>query len=228
MKRLYRKDKIIELCKNKSVLHLGFIQHANLYKKLIVKGDWLHGMIAPVANHLIGIDYLEKEVQEIHATLNYECYCADVTKVDSLPELQEKFDVIVCGELIEHLVNPGLMLDFCRRFMHKNTKLIITTPNPWSKARVRLINKGILEKDWLNSEHTCWFTYQTLTQLLEGKGFIEDNYAYYLGESALKPKYQSSVLNFIRWVLFELRLKFTHEHMQDGLFFVAYAKKNIP
>jgi len=224
---IYRKDRIIQLCTNKSVLHLGFIQHGNLFEKLISKGEWLHEMIADVALSLVGVDYLEEEVKVIQEKYHYECYCADVAKPDALPELEDKFDVIVCGELIEHLENPGLMLDFCRRFMHSNTILIITTPNPWSKERIRLTKKDITEKTWLNSEHTCWFTYQTLTQLLNRKGFIDGCYTYYADERAIaKLKYQNQILNLISRQFRQIRLRRTPRQMQDGLFFVAKLKND--
>lgn len=31
--KVFRKDKIVELCTGKRVLHLGFIQHHDLYEK---------------------------------------------------------------------------------------------------------------------------------------------------------------------------------------------------
>ncbi|RKZ84101.1 MAG: hypothetical protein DRR19_18175 [Candidatus Parabeggiatoa sp. nov. 1] len=221
-KFIYRKDKIIEICTNKKVLHLGFVQHAHLYKKKIKEGDWLHKMIASTANHIVGIDYLEKEVKAIREEYGYECYYADVTQLDSLPDLNEKFDVIVCGELIEHLENPGLMLKFCKKFMHPKTQLIITTPNPWSKTRINLIKKGVLEEKWLNKEHTCWFSFQTLKQLLERECFQEVNYGYYVGEcEQFTPKYRYSLLEFIRRLKYKLILHLTSIHLQDGLFFVA-------
>ena len=40
-----------------------------------------------------------------------------------------KFDVIVIGDLIEHLSNPGLMLYRIKKFCDERTKIIITTPN---------------------------------------------------------------------------------------------------
>ena len=182
MSIIYRKDKIVELCSKKTVLHLGFIQHSHLYKELIQKGNWLHQKINEVSAKLVGIDYLHDDVIYIQNKYDYEVYYADVTSLEKW-EYNEKFDVIICGELIEHLQNPGLMLDGIKRFMSKDTILIITTPNPWSRNRLKLINKGRKEAEWLNPEHTCWFSFQTLKQLLERSGFFEANYSYYFGET---------------------------------------------
>ena len=48
----------------------------------------------------------------------------------------------------------------------------------WSKNRLKLLNNNKLEDIWLNKEHHCWFSFQTLTQFLEKKGFSEVNYSY--------------------------------------------------
>ncbi len=41
----------------------------------------------------------------------------------------EKFDVIFCGEVIEHLFSPDSLLDEIKSLMHENSILILSTPN---------------------------------------------------------------------------------------------------
>ncbi len=219
---IFRKDKIIHMCRDKSVLHLGFIQHAHLYIDLIKNGEWLHEKINEVTKNLIGLDYLKEEIKILRSEYGYECYYADVTKLEEC-ELNKKFDVIVCGELIEHVENAGLMLDGIKKFMHDNSVLIITTPNPWSKERMRLIKNGHLEIEWINSEHTCWYSYQTLKQLLERKQYIEILYSYYYCQSARDLiSLKNRIINFLEPIYDLYRLK--KEYMFDGLFFIAKLK----
>lgn len=40
-----------------------------------------------------------------------------------------KFDVIFCGEVIEHLFSPDHLLDEIKQLMHKRSILILSTPN---------------------------------------------------------------------------------------------------
>lgn len=219
---IYRKDRILELCTNKNVLHLGFIQHSHLYEKLIEDGTWLHEKINAVASRLVGIDYLENDTNKIRQKYDYEVYCCDVTQLDKLG-LAEEFDVIICGELIEHLENPGLMLDTLKSYMRKDTLFIITTPNPWSKARLNLIKKGILEDTWLNKEHTCWYSFETLKQLLERKGFKEIKYDYYFGQTILDRKQRKGLLKKVQQVKWKIIEQFgsIKKYQYDGLFFIA-------
>lgn len=224
MPLIYRKDKIVELCSKKTVLHLGFIQHSHLYKELIQKGNWLHQKINNVARKLVGIDFLQTEVSYIQNKYDYEVYYADVTSLEKW-EYNEKFDVIICGELIEHLQNPGLMLDGIKRFMFKDTILIITTPNPWSRNRLKLIKKVIKEAKWLNPEHTCWFSFQTLKQLLERSGFSEVNYSYYYAETEAE---EVSINNILLIPYMKLKQQYlkrnTPEIKYNGLFFQTKLK----
>ena len=115
---IFRTDEILKYCKDKSVLHLGFVQHSHLYEPLIEKNEWVHGLIAKVATRLVGIDYLRDDTEKIKTKYGFEAYFGDATNLESC-ELQEQFDIIICGELIEHLTNPGLMLDGIKRFMKK-------------------------------------------------------------------------------------------------------------
>jgi hypothetical protein len=220
---IFRKQKIVELCKEKTVLHLGFLEH-ELWTKKEAAQDWLHAQINKVAKELVGLDYLEEEIQKVKQKYDYEVYQADVTKLEDL-KLEKKFDVLVCGELIEHIENPGLMLDGIKKFMHQDSILIITSPNPWRTKWVENMQKGVLEEKWLNKEHVAWYSFQTLKQLLTRKGFAEIYYGYYYSELVMKVVKGSGLLFGLRkiksWLWgYYLEAKKRPESY-EGLFFIA-------
>lgn len=219
---IFRKDEIIKICCDKKVLHLGFIQH-KLYEQKIKSNDWLHSKIAEVAGSLVGFDYLQEDVEILKDKYGYIAYYADVTQLDKL-EYQDKFDIVVCGELIEHIENPGLMLDGIKRFMHDESLLIITTPNPWSNERIRLIRSGKLENLWLNKEHVCWYSFETLKQLLDRKGYVEKKYDYYYSENKNMFFKTESFLDYIKILKRILVCRLTKRQSYDGLFFIAKTK----
>jgi len=219
-KTIFRVDEIINYCINKSVLHLGFVQH-DQYEENIIKNTWLHSKIDKVAKNLVGIDYLEKNVNILKEKYNYEAYSADVMDLIKL-DLDKKFDVIICAELIEHIENPGLMLDGIKKFMNKNSILIITTPNPWAINHIKFINKNIPEDKWVNKEHVTWFSYGTLSKLLTRKGYEKIIYDYYYNES--KEAYQYNTNGFrglIRKIRRYTKLKRTKKTQYKGLFFIS-------
>jgi len=102
----------------------------------------------------------------------------------------EKFDVIFCGEVIEHLFSPDSLLDEIKALMHKNSILILSTPNlgyylnrimllfgisPFfleNSSEVKLGRKFKLLGQFNKTEgHIKLFTYGALKDLLKLKGF---------------------------------------------------------
>lgn len=219
---IFRQEKIIELCREKSVLHLGCVQHSDLYERKIKENDWLHQKIDAVSKRCVGVDYLEDDVIKIREKYGYEIYFGNVTDLKSIENevTNNKYEVIVCGELIEHVDNPGLMLDVIKTLMNKNSILIITTPNPWASLRIKFIKKGVLEEKWLNKEHVGWYSYQTLKQLLERKGYSEVQYDYYVADTA-KHFSVSPVKHKLKNLLIKVGFLYNKHFFYDGLFFVA-------
>ena len=102
----------------------------------------------------------------------------------------KKFDVIFCGELIEHLFSPDDLLDEVKQLMHKQSILILSTPNLGYYANRLLLLLGITPLFLENSSeaklgrrlralgqgketqgHIRVFTYRAIRDLLELKGF---------------------------------------------------------
>lgn len=223
---IYRKDCIIELCTEKKVLHLGFVQHKDLWKEKMQNDDWLHSKIANTAKKLVGIDYLKNEVELIRKKFDYDVYFGNVMKLNKV-DISKKFDVIVCGELIEHISNPGLMLDGIKRFMHLNTILIITTPNPWRDLWVKNMYTNNLEINWINPEHVCWYSFQTLKQLLFRYNYKEVHFDYYLHETKEyhdnieSERNENKFKSYLKKILGIDDIKTNKVFNSEGLFFVS-------
>ena len=90
--------------------------------------------------------------------------------------MAEKFDVVVIGDLIEHLSNPGSMLACVNKHLPSDGMLIISTPNPYTLDRsVRAL---FTSKQPVNPEHTTLYTKETLSELLRRYGFVITNVFY--------------------------------------------------
>jgi len=219
---VFRLDEILKLCENKSVLHLGYVQHSHLYEKLIHEGSWVHANIARTASEIVGVDYLENDVNIIREKYNYEGYFGDANHLENVP-LNRTFDVIVCGELIEHITNPGLMLEGVKRFMHADSVLIITTPNKWASYYIHQARKKVNEESWINPEHSCWYSHYTLKNTLSRHGYAEVRYDYYFGFETKRRYF--IVSPGIRGIFGRIKRKwqmaFTRHQNQLGLFFIS-------
>ena len=86
----------------------------------------------------------------------------DVTRLQDL-SINQSFDVILAGSIIEHLANPGDMLDGIARLCGADTTVIITTPNVF--GLLQFLHVALRRGERVNPQHTCWFSIQTLTEL---------------------------------------------------------------
>lgn len=148
---------IMERCAGKNVLDLGCVRHSADFA--LNDPAWLHKKIKSVAGRVIGVDYLSDEVKKLNSS-GYEIITANVTK--PLP-VKEEFDVIVAGDLIEHLTNFEGFFENCRTLLKAGGLLIITTPNPFYSDEYDFVT--FKKRYLINPEHTCWIDPQALSQL---------------------------------------------------------------
>ncbi len=151
------REKIIkEYARGKDVLDIGGVgQNAeyNLWQEL-----------KSCAKSLTGIDISLSDNKDI-VTGNMETY-----------SFGKKFDVIILGDVIEHVDNQGLLLDNSRRHLKEGGTLIVTTPNAKWPSVFKLTNPT----------HMLWHDRSTLSAILKRHGFKVAFLRYYYGN---KPKY---------------------------------------
>jgi len=190
----HRYDYIIEMCRDKRVLHLGCVD-SGLTGKKIRAGKFLHEKIKSISGELWGVD-IDMEGINLLKSMNYtNLIFGDVENLQGVEGLRGKeFDIIIASELIEHLSNPGLFLASLKPYFSGNTLLIITTPNAQKITDIKYRLKGY---ELVHPDHNFWFSYRTLKSLLEKNGYkIIDAAVYGKGKSLLK-RYFSRRLPFL-------------------------------
>jgi SAM-dependent methyltransferase len=179
IKLVQRLDLINRLCAGKSVLHLGCTNYP--YTEASIGDDMLlHFSLEKTAAELYGFDYDQAgiDILEKHGSKNL--YRADLERLDEV-DLDKTFDVIVAGEMIEHLNNPGLFLNGIKRFMNPGTQLVITTVNAYCGMRFfiyGLSGKGG-RREPVHPDHIAYYSYSTLTLLLRRHGMSVGEFFYY-------------------------------------------------
>lgn len=188
-----KNKKIAESCRGKKVLDLGIVDHDVRYEK---KSGWLHGDLKKVAGEITGID-IDKKAVNILKQKGYDVKQGNAEKLN----LKKKFEIIVAGDLIEHLDNPGNFLKSVKKHMNENSEFILTTPNCLSLSN--WIEVSLFDKiKYINPYHTHWHDANTIKKVLENNGFelIELSFIihnpHFIGES------------FLRYLLKDLRYGF--------------------
>jgi predicted TPR repeat methyltransferase len=174
-----RVELIRSLSKGRRVLHLGCTNWP--YTEVSMQGGTLlHRDLEQIADDLTGFDFDQEGIDVLTAAGVKNLYRADLENLDAVP-LDDIFDVIIAGEMIEHLNNPGLFLKGIQRFMNAETELVITTINAYSALRFLLY--GLRGKGGLNEpvhpDHVYYFSYSTLRLLIERAGLKVNQFYFY-------------------------------------------------
>ena len=135
---------IVKHCTGKRVLEFG-------------ASGRLHDKIVDAAALVFGVDR-----EDSPGVMGFDL--DDVTQ-DDLPS--QDVDIVICGEVIEHLSNPGHFLARLKR-QYAGTPVIITVPNAFAEAGRRWIQKGM---ENVNKDHVAWYSPQTMRVLLERAGY---------------------------------------------------------
>jgi len=153
--------KLLELVgEGKRVLDIG-CSSGYLARPLVARGCTVVGIEQdPVA---------AEEAREVCA----EVLVGDAETVE-LPFEPASFDVVLCGDLIEHLRDPESFLARVRPLLRSDGRLVLTTPNVanWANrigllaGRWRYTDRGILDRT-----HLHLFTRTTLVETLRRAGY---------------------------------------------------------
>lgn len=163
-----RINRVLAATEGPTVLDLGAVQHD---ASAASNPDWLHGHLCERAREVIGVDIAESEVTELQA----QGYDIRVDDVEAL-ELDEQVDVVVAGELIEHLSDLEGFFESVRRSLRPGGKLVLTTPNPWG---FHFLKQALFSGDvHRNPTHTMWLDEEMLELHCERHGLVDVDIEY--------------------------------------------------
>ena len=187
MKLVQRVEFIKSLCAEQRVLHLGCTNWPYT-KDAIEKGMLLHFDLKKIASELYGFDFDQAGLDILATAGEKNLYRADLERLDEVA-LDETFDVIIAGEIIEHLSNPGLFLNGIKRFMGSDSRLVITTVNAYCGMRFCIY--GLRGKGGLNEpvhpDHIAYYSYSTLSLLLKRHSLEVEEFMFYNLGSEHRP-----------------------------------------
>lgn len=149
-----REQYILKHVQNKVVLDIG------------ASGP-MHEAIKQIAKECHGID--------INAPKGDNYHRIDLDKVDFLPVI-EGLQIIIAGEVIEHVDNAGHFLDLLKQY---SCPVIVTTPNAFSNAARNHILTGV---EQVNIDHKCWYSYTTVKTMIEKHGYNIKEWFWYNGQ----------------------------------------------
>ena len=165
-----RRAYILDKCKGKVVLNIGSASGA------------LHEQIVAVAAKAYGLD---REHTGLPRHIPFDLETCHTELIPFLPSVE----LVVMGEVLEHLANPGHVLKRLRDAYA--CPVLVTTPNAFSAIGFAALAKGI---ESVNRDHVAYYSYWTLRRLMERHGYTEQEAGWYNG----KPKTAEGLVMLVR------------------------------
>lgn len=169
MQYLSRDHFIVDRARGKKILHLGCVGFADLDTddRISRASESLHYTLTQVAE-VTGVDYSHEAINYFRRQGVFDnVVFGNVEQLERL-DTNETFDLIVAGDIIEHLSSPGLMLDGLKRFAMPSTEILITTPHSFGILGFLRYVFGTFSE---GAEHVMTFNMENIRNLLERHGF---------------------------------------------------------
>jgi predicted TPR repeat methyltransferase len=176
-------------------------------------GSLLHTQIMQYATAAYGLDIARTSIEFLQAQGIPNLFVGDVESFDP-SQAGTGFDLIVAGEIIEHLSNPGQFLNAVTQHMGERTELILTTPNAYCLVRSAIY--AVLGRDPVHPDHNYWYSRATLTSLLSKHGLVVTEFLFYPINGKLAGYTVPWYMSLTDWLA-----KHWLPHLNDGLIAVC-------
>lgn len=196
-KLVNRTDFFKNLCKDKRVLHVGCADYP-MTKQRIESGTLLHEEISKISKYCVGIDLSEEGIEELNSA-GYD----NVKRVDaeSMSNLNEKFDIVLAADVVEHMCSPFLFLQNVSKNLSDDGLLIISVPSAFS---IKILQYAFSNIEATHKDHCYYFSVKSLSELCSRANYYPYDLAY---TTQIKDKYDSDIFIKMR----DGFLKFMHK-----------------
>ena len=214
-------DRVAWMCEavaGRSVAHLGFAD-VGCEASRERDGTWLHAALGRRASRLVGLDVAANAVDRARS-LGYEAHEVDCTDPEQVQTLGlGVFDIVVAGEIIEHVDNPAGLLEAARALAADDGKLLVTTPNARRLVDVVLAARG---REVIHPDHVAIYSIRTLIVMLRRHGWNAVDHLVYLNPDPVDPprNLKAVVLRLIHKIE-KVLVRTRSPYVADGLIVVA-------
>ena len=155
----------------KDILHVGCADHD--VDEIASSDRWLHAHLVKEAKSTLGLDILAEDCAKLRAR-GFDAVAGDACTID----IGRTFDVIVAGEIIEHVENPGQMLRNLARHLRPGGDLILTTPN--AHFALHMVESMFFDTRYRwQPQHVAWYDPFTLCNMVERCGLKVERSLYF-------------------------------------------------
>jgi 2-polyprenyl-3-methyl-5-hydroxy-6-metoxy-1,4-benzoquinol methylase len=215
-----KKEKILTYCQDKVVLDIGMGGHIDDMAKSQQYfsqdlDETLHGQLSKVTRSLDGMDINPLAIEMASKKYKGQYFLGDLTDPNLAQQINKKYDVIVFGDVIEHLDMHRVALQNLKAMLNPGGIIIITTVNAYCFDSIL---KLLFSYECVHEEHTCYFSFITMRRLLSMSELKINDFGYYRHQG----KKFDSLAHFIGVKVKNIITSFLPQY-EMGLFFVVSA-----
>lgn len=178
---VHREEYLTDLARGKAVLNIGvggFTDNPSYTTRLADYADaTLQGKLHSAAGDLTSVDVNQHSLEIMSEALPGRYIQADITAPDASEAIGGTYELIVLGDVIEHLDCFRSALQNLRALLADDGVLVITTANAFN---AEAILKHVFRYESVHDEHTCYFSYLTMKRLLEMNDMTISDFRYYI------------------------------------------------
>lgn len=156
-----------------------------------------------IAAEAIGLDIFEDIEKKDHYK-NIDGFIFGNIEELELPQFNEYFDVILLADVLEHLIEPGLVLEKLKQYLKPSGEILVSMPNiRHYSAFIKIFIKGNFdykESGLFDYTHRRFFCRKNIRELLESNFKVKEEASslkFYKGRSGAK------IFNNLTFGLFE-------------------------
>lgn len=165
---LDRAQHLSSIASGRRVIDVGVADH-----------DWtgdqnfgLHRRLAASASAIVGVDILPEAISALTRE-GFDAVVADVCSDDFAEFVGVGWEVVIAGEVIEHVGNPEALMRNCSRVLAPGGRLVLTTPNPYC---LRLVAANLRGRVVENVDHLVYWFPSGFAELADRTGFTLVSY----------------------------------------------------
>lgn len=182
-----RETYLEDMVRGKCVLHVGAAQGGSedddaFYREVVNSKQFLHRRLMDAAAQVVGLDHSRLAIQRLKDEFGIDNIVYGDMQDDTPLKLPVVPEVIVMGEIMEHLANPGVALSKLRAVMNDKTILVVTVPSAWSLWNAIMLLMG---REAHDPDHRGLYSPRIATSLMEKCGLSVDKYLFYHNFSKL-------------------------------------------
>ena len=135
---------------------------------------WALAYFAKAGWECVGLDYSDFGCNGQNPSVVQNLRVGDIyANLPALAGEGERFDLILLDNVLEHVIDPGALLNSLRDLLSPQGALIIEVPNDFSQLQQHLLDRGHIESPFwvVVPDHLSYFSPEGLTALADATGW---------------------------------------------------------